>query len=113
MLHVQEGKHIDMDQALYVACAEFVMELPEGVDTVVGESGMGLSEGQAQRIAIARALMHDGDIWLFDEVTSALDRKTADTLIERLLHYGHHKLCLFVTHDLNLANRCKQRIYLD
>lgn len=113
MLHVQEGKHIDMDQALYVACAEFVMELPEGVDTVVGESGMGLSEGQAQRIAIARALMHDGDIWLFDEVTSALDRKTADTLIERLLLYGHHKLCLFVTHDLTLANRCKQRIYLD
>ena len=113
MLHVQKAEHIDIQKALWVACAEFVMELPEGIDTVVGESGMGLSEGQAQRIAIARALMHDGDIWLFDEVTSALDRKTADTLIHRLLDYGENKLCLFVTHDLTLANICKQRLYLD
>ncbi|MEN5088398.1 ABC transporter ATP-binding protein [Sphingobacterium faecium] len=113
MLHVQKAEHIDIKKALWVACAEFVMELPEGIDTVVGESGMGLSEGQAQRIAIARALMHDGDIWLFDEVTSALDRKTADTLIHRLLDYGENKLCLFVTHDLTLANICKQRLYLD
>ena len=113
MLHVKEDSGLDIDKALWLACAEFVFDFPDGVDTLVGESGMGLSEGQAQRIAIARALMHDGDIWLFDEVTSALDRTTSDTLTQRLLDYGKHKICLFVTHDLNLADKCPHRIYLD
>lgn len=113
MLHVKEDSPLDIDKALWLACAEFVYDFPDGVDTLVGESGMGLSEGQAQRIAIARALMHDGDIWLFDEVTSALDRTTSDTLTHRLLKYGKHKICLFVTHDLNLADKCPHRIYLD
>ncbi|WP_313187880.1 ABC transporter ATP-binding protein [Sphingobacterium siyangense] len=113
LLHVKENGPLDIQQALRIACAEFVFDLPDGIDTQIGESGIGLSEGQAQRIAIARGLMHNGDIWLFDEVTSALDRSTADTLIQRLLEYGKHKLCLFVTHDLHLADRCHQRIYLD
>lgn len=113
LLHVKEDSPLDIDKALWLACAEFVYDFPDGVDTLVGESGMGLSEGQAQRIAIARALMHDGDIWLFDEVTSALDRTTSDTLTHRLLEYGKHKICLFVTHDLNLADKCPHRIYLD
>ena len=113
LLHVKEDSLLDIDKALWLACAEFVYDFPDGVDTLVGESGMGLSEGQAQRIAIARALMHDGDIWLFDEVTSALDRTTSDTLTHRLLEYGKHKICLFVTHDLNLADKCPHRIYLD
>lgn len=113
MLHVKADGGLDIDKALWLACAEFVFDFPDGVDTLVGESGMGLSEGQAQRIAIARALMHDGDIWLFDEVTSALDRTTSDTLTQRLLDYGKHKICLFVTHDLNLADKCPHQIYLD
>ena len=113
MLHVKADGGLGIDKALWLACAEFVFDFPDGVDTLVGESGMGLSEGQAQRIAIARALMHDGDIWLFDEVTSALDRTTSDTLTQRLLEYGKHKICLFVTHDLNLADKCQHRIYLD
>lgn len=113
MLHVKDDGPMGIDKALWLACAEFVYDFPDGVDTLVGESGMGLSEGQAQRIAIARALMHDGDIWLFDEVTSALDRTTSDTLTQRLLEYGKHKICLFVTHDLNLADKCQHRIYLD
>lgn len=49
---------------LYLACAEFVYDLPDGLDTIVGESGYGLSEGQAQRIAVARALMRECNIWL-------------------------------------------------
>lgn len=113
MLHVKDDGPMGIDKALWLSCAEFVYDFPDGVDTLVGESGMGLSEGQAQRIAIARALMHDGDIWLFDEVTSALDRTTSDTLTQRLLEYGKHKICLFVTHDLNLADKCQHRIYLD
>lgn len=98
--------------ALWLACAEFVYQLPEGIDTVVGESGQGLSEGQAQRIAIARAMMRDSDIWLFDEITSALDKETAALLTERLLKEGKNKLCIFVTHDLKLAENCSQTIYI-
>ena len=98
--------------ALWLACAEFVYQLPEGLDTVVGESGHGLSEGQAQRIAIARAMMRDCDIWLFDEITSALDNETAGRLTERLLQEGESKICIFVTHDFVLAERCKQTILL-
>lgn len=113
LLHANQNSPLDMQEALRIAGAEFVLDLPDGIDTYIGESGIGLSEGQAQRIAIARGLMHDGDIWLFDEVTSALDRTTADALIQRLLDYGKPKLCLFVTHDLHLAERCQQRIYLD
>ena len=113
LLHTNENRALEIEEALRIAGAEFVWDLPHGIDTYIGESGIGLSEGQAQRIAIARGLMHDGDIWLFDEVTSALDRTTADALIQRLFDYGKPKLCLFVTHDLHLAERCQQRIYLD
>lgn len=98
--------------ALWLACAEFVYQLPQGIDTVVGESGHGLSEGQAQRIAIARAMIRNCDIWLFDEITSALDKETAAVLVERLLKEGENKLCIFVTHDFKLAEKCSQTIYI-
>jgi len=99
--------------ALWLACAEFVYQLPQGLDTLVGESGHGLSEGQAQRIAIARAMMRECDIWLFDEITSALDKETALQLTERLLQEGESKICIFVTHDFALAESCKQTIYIN
>ena len=73
-----------INQALYNACAEFVYELPEGLNTVIGESGFGLSEGQAQRIAIARTLLRETPVWLFDEITSSLDPSTSEKLILRL-----------------------------
>lgn len=99
-------------RAIHLACAEFTYTLPQGLDTLIGESGYGLSEGQAQRVAIARAMMQDANIWLFDEITSALDSETADLLIDRLLAAGEHKIILFVTHDLRLAQRCAQTIYM-
>ncbi|WP_336664151.1 ABC transporter ATP-binding protein [Elizabethkingia meningoseptica] len=99
-------------EILYLACAEFVYDLPDGLDTIVGESGYGLSEGQAQRIAVARALMRDCSIWLFDEVTSALDPDTAEKLIRRLLDAGKNKIIVFVTHDMKLAGKCNQTIYI-
>lgn len=99
-------------EVLYLACAEFVYDLPEGLDTAIGESGYGLSEGQAQRIAIARALTRPCSIWLFDEVTSALDAATANTLMDRLIQAGKNKILVFVTHDLKLAARCSQTIYI-
>ena len=98
---------------LWVACAEFIHQLPQGLDTLIGEAGYGLSEGQAQRIAIARALLRKADIWLFDEVTSALDRQTADRFIERILIEGKEKLCLFITHDAVLRKKCNQTFYMN
>lgn len=98
--------------AIYLACAEFVYELPDGLDTYVGESGYGLSEGQAQRIALARALARDCKIWLFDEVTSALDTETTAILLDRLMIAGKDKIVIYVTHDLALANRCENVIYM-
>ena len=66
----------EMVEALHKSCADFVMELPAGLDTLCSEQGGGLSEGQAQRIAIARSLLRNRSIMLFDEATSALDPET-------------------------------------
>src|SRR5690606_15126753 len=108
----ENTKEEQIEHALWLACAEFVYDLPEGLNTLIGESAYGLSEGQAQRIAIARAMMRDAGIWLFDEITSALDWEIADILIGRLLQESKDKICLFVTHDLKLAEVCKQTIYM-
>ncbi len=108
----QEVSDIKLREVLYLACAEFVYDLPDGLDTIVGESGYGLSEGQAQRIAVARALMRECNIWLFDEVTSALDPDTGEKLIQRLLEAGKNKILVFVTHDMKLAGKCEQTIYI-
>ena len=97
-----------MQEVLETACAGFVYDLPEGLDTVVGESGYGLSEGQAQRIAVARALLQDCSIWLFDEVTSALDPSTAIELTDRLMAAGKDRVLVFVTHDPVLTERCEE-----
>lgn len=103
---------LQLHQALTTACASFVFDLPQGLDTLVGEAGYGLSEGQSQRIAVARALLRDCSIWLFDETTSALDPPTAAELTQRLLEAGKHKILVFVTHDMDLAEACNQTIYI-
>ena len=88
----------ELQQVLHTACADFVMELPEGIDTELGERGSGLSEGQAQRIAIARGLLHDGDILLLDEISSSLDEPTEQELYRRLFAAYPDKTMLFITH---------------
>lgn len=100
-------------EVLRIACAEFVYSFPAGIDTIVGESGYGLSEGQMQRIAIARALLHPSSVWLFDEATSALDKDTAVRLIHHLMEAGRNKILIFVTHDLRLVEACSQVLRLD
>ena len=88
-----------MKQALETAAASFVYSLPHGLDTPCGEVGSGLSEGQAQRIAVARALLHPGSVLILDESTSALDAQTEKTLIKNL-HQKYHgsKTILFISH---------------
>lgn len=99
--------------ALWAACAEFVYELPQGLDTRIGESGYGLSEGQAQRLSVARALLRNCSIWLFDEATSALDSKTSERMINQVIELGRDKIIIFVTHDLKLAAKCANIIQLE
>ena len=74
----------ELRDALHVAAADFVLELPDGLDTSCAEIGRGLSEGQAQRIAIARALLRPGGILILDEATSALDPATEQLVLERI-----------------------------
>lgn len=89
-----------MHQALHLAMADFVQDLPEGLDTRCGEGGGGLSEGQAQRIAIARAILRPCRILLLDEATSALDVQTERLLLERLKSHFADTTIIFVTHRL-------------
>ena len=106
----------EMHEALRLACADFVHTLPEGLDTHIGEGGAGLSEGQAQRIAIARALLRKGSILLLDEATSALDLHTEKKLIENLVEHHRHlsvkPTLIFITHRPAVVEYCSQAITL-
>lgn len=96
----------DLRNALYLAAADFVNELPEGLDTSCGERGEGLSEGQAQRISIARSLLRDGHILLLDEPTSALDSETEETMIKRLMSASKERTMIIITHRESVAALC-------
>ena len=93
-------------EVLRVACAEFVLSLPNGLDSVCGEQGGGLSEGQAQRIAIARSLLRPGSVLLFDEATSALDTDTERRLLERLAEARGKRTVIFITHRPSVLEYC-------
>lgn len=98
-------------EALKIACAwDFVQKLPGGIDAPVGERGRGLSEGQAQRIAIARAVLRDAPILLLDEATSALDVTTERTVLRNIVQRHPNKTCIVTTHRPSVLNLC-QRVY--
>ncbi len=102
----------EMLQALHTSCADFVSQLPDGLGTVCAESGGGLSEGQAQRIAIARALLRNRSIMLFDEATSALDPDTERTLLNNILA-DQHKTIIFITHRPAVVDYCHQTLRIE
>ena len=91
---------------LHLAAADFVAELPEGLDTLCGEKGAGLSEGQAQRIAIARSLLRKGGLILLDEPTSALDTETEEKFLKRLDSRLDGRTVIIVTHREATALLC-------
>ena len=97
-----------MQNALHTACAEFVDELPQGLDTPLNEQGGGLSEGQAQRIAVARSLLRPGSILILDEVTSALDEATEKKMLQRLTSAQIGKTLIFVTHRPAVLEYCNK-----
>ena len=98
----------DMRLALHTAVADFVLALPEGLDTICGEQGTGLSEGQAQRIAIARGLLRPGNILLLDEPSSALDSQTEQELLKRLSAEVEGKTVILITHREKIAGLCTE-----
>ena len=112
-----DATEAEMQEALELACADFVQGLPDGLDTVIGEGGAGLSEGQAQRIAIARSLLKHGAILLLDEATSALDQITEQTLLNNLIqHYNRRAVkptLIFITHRPAVLQHCSQIITLE
>lgn len=99
-------------EVLHTACADFVKELPQGLDTELGERGKGLSEGQAQRIAIARGLLCSGHILLLDEISSSLDEPTEQELYKRLFALCKDKTMLFITHRQTVSELCDEVIRL-
>ena len=102
----------ELRQALHIAVADFVYDLPLGLDTQCGELGAGFSEGQAQRIAIARGLLRPGGIMLLDEPTSSLDKDTEQLLLSRLAEQANNKTVILVTHKEATVQFCTSSIKL-
>lgn len=101
----------EIEQALRLACAwEFVSHLPEGIHCPLKERGAGFSEGQIQRLAIARALLSDAPVMLLDEATSALDLATERVVLQNLLSSGYHRTIIVTTHRPTVLLSCT-RVY--
>ena len=107
-----EASDQELIGALHTACADFVQELPDGLDTMLGERGTGLSEGQAQRIAIARGLLRPGSILLLDEISSSLDAPTEAELYTRLFKAYPQKTMIFITHREAVTTLCDEKVQL-
>ena len=101
----------EMKEALLMSCADFVFSLPDGLSTKCGEQGGGLSEGQAQRIDIARALLRDKHIMVFDEATSALDGDTECRLLGNILD-NNSRTVIFITHRPAVLQYCNEQLHL-
>ena len=106
MMGNPEATDEQMNKALHTAAADFVFDLPAGIHTQCFEAGGGLSEGQAQRIAIARALLRPGTILLLDEFSSALDAQTETILMERLTSELPDHTMIFITHRDKIIDYC-------
>lgn len=98
----------ELKQVLHTAMADFVLEHPDGLEMELGERGVGLSEGQAQRIAIARGLLRPGGVLLLDEISSSLDGKTERQLFENLFKNYPDKTMIFITHRTEVCSLCDE-----
>ncbi len=105
-----DAKDTDLERVLRIASASFVFDLPNGLDTQLSEKGGGLSEGQAQRISIARSLLRPGKILLLDEATSALDTETEKMFLHNLKKEMGDRIVLFVTHHPEVMKFCDKSV---
>lgn len=103
----------DIYHALKIACADtFIAALPETLSTIVGERGTGLSEGQIQRLCIARAILYDKPILILDEATSALDEDTEQTIVQNLNNHFKEMTLIAITHRPSIKNICEEVIHI-
>lgn len=108
-----EASEQRMWKVLELSAAEFVKDLPDGLDTICGETGTGLSEGQAQRIAIARGLLRPGSIMLLDEFSSSLDPETEERLLKGLVSVNKDKTIIFITHREATLKYCDKIVRIN
>ena len=108
---------LSMEQVIHAAklagAHEFILELPEGYDTLVGEHGCSLSGGQRQRIAIARAVLRDPAILILDEATSMIDAESEAQIAAALTDFGQGRTCLIVAHRLSTVLGCDSIVVMD
>ena len=102
----------ELRDVLHTAVADFVFDFPEGLETELGEHANCISEGQAQRISIARGLLRPGNILLLDEISSSLDEHTEQMLYERLIKKYPYKTMIFITHRSSVLKICDEVITL-
>jgi ABC-type multidrug transport system fused ATPase/permease subunit len=104
-----EATEEEIIEATKAACAwDFICELPDGLNTMIGENGMGLSEGQAQRIAIARALVRKVPVLILDEATSSLDIITETKVLDTIGSLNNSRTCIFITHRRSVLTICNR-----
>ena len=94
-------------------CYDFIMALPDGFDTVIGEGGAALSGGERQRISIARAIMKDAPIIIFDEATANVDPENEKELMEAVAELTHNKTVIMIAHRLKTVRRTDQILVVD
>ena len=116
--NIVQGKHDATDEEIYEALKlssayEFVNELPNGLDTKIGERGHGLSEGQSQRLAIARAFIRKAPFLILDEATSALDEKTEVEVLKGLAQLSPRPTCMIITHRKSILAYCDREIKIE
>ncbi|MGL5244543.1 MAG: ABC transporter ATP-binding protein, partial [Sarcina sp.] len=108
------ANEVEIEEATKIACAwEFINNLPNKFDTVIGEKGLGLSEGQAQRIAIARAIIMKKPILILDEATSALDELTEMKVLQCIKNLKHKPTCIIITHRPSALEICNRILKLN
>lgn len=107
----QDATDEEIIEALKIGCAwDFVKDIPDTINANIGERGRGFSEGQAQRIAISRAVLRDSPVLLLDEATSALDVTTERKVLKNIIKQRPNKTCIVTTHRPSVLNMC-QRVY--
>ncbi len=110
----QDATDAEIVEALKAACAyDFVNRLPDGINSKVGERGSGFSEGQAQRLSIARALLRKSPILLLDEATSALDVFTERQVLRNIMNMGYARTCIVTTHRPSVLTMCDKVYKID
>ena len=111
LLAKEDAADAEILEALRISSAKFFDELPDGLDTVLGERGSGLSEGQIQRLAIARAILCGAPILLLDEATSALDEATEREVLENIMKLPG-KTCVCISHRSAARSVCDKEIFV-